>query len=82
MPVRYQELLSFLLLQELLQRGVEKKIATEQIQVFFEEKDEFEIAKKALEKLRRIGKKEEKLYAAMERLGFTNRVIREILEIC
>lgn len=70
------------LLQELLQRGVEKKIATEQIQVFFEEKDEFEIAKKALEKLRRIGKKDEKLYAAMERLGFTNRVIREILEIC
>ena len=52
------------------------------LKVFFEEKDESEIAKKALEKLRRIGKKEEKLYAAMERLGFTNRVIREILEIC
>ena len=70
------------LMQELLQRGVEKKIATEQIQVFFEEKNEIEIAKKALEKLKRIGKTEEKLYSALERLGFTNRVIREILENC
>ena len=46
---------------------------------FFSEKSEVEICKKALEKLQRIGKKEEKIYAALERLGFNNRVIREIL---
>lgn len=67
------------LLQELLQRGVEKKIAQEQINFFFEEKDEIEICKKALEKLRRIGKKEEKIPSTLEKLGFSYRVIREIL---
>lgn len=67
------------LLQELLQRGVEKKIAQEQIDFFFEEKDEIEICKKALEKLRRIGKKEEKIPSILEKLGFSYRVFREIL---
>jgi len=67
------------LLQELLQRGVEKKIAQEQIDFFFEEKDEIEICKKALEKLRRIGKKEEKIPSTLEKLGFSYRVFREIL---
>lgn len=67
------------LMQELLQRGVDKKIASSQIDEFFSEKSEVEICKKALEKLQRIGKKEEKIYAALERLGFNNRVIREIL---
>lgn len=67
------------LMQELLQRGVDKKIASNQIDEFFSEKSEVEICKKALEKLQRIGKKEEKIYAALERLGFNNRVIREIL---
>lgn len=67
------------LLQELLQRGVEKKIAQEQIDFFFEEKDEIEICKKALEKLRRNGKKEEKIPSTLEKLGFSYRVFREIL---
>lgn len=67
------------LMQELLQRGVDKKIATVQIDEFFEEHSEIEICEKALEKLRRIGKKEEKLYSALERLGFSNRIIREIV---
>ena len=67
------------LMNELLQRGIEKKIAAVQIEDFFEEKDEVEIAKKALEKLKRIGKKDDKIVSSLERLGFSNRVIREIL---
>ncbi len=67
------------LMTELLQRGVDKKIASLQIDEFFEEKDEIEIAKKALEKLKRIGKKEDKIIACLERLGFSNRVIRDIV---
>ena len=67
------------LLQELLQRGVDKKIAQNEIEEFFVEKNEVEICQRALEKLRRIGKKEEKIFVSLERLGFPNRVIREIL---
>jgi TatD DNase family protein len=40
---------------------------------------QIEIAKKALEKLKRIGKKEDKIIACLERLGFSNRVIRDIV---
>ena len=58
---------------------MKKKIAAVQIEDFFEEKDEVEIAKKALEKLKRIGKKDDKIVSSLERLGFSNRVIREIL---
>lgn len=67
------------LVQELIQRGVDKKVATKEIDIFFEDKSEVEICQKALDKLRRIGKKEEKICSALERLGFNNRVIREIL---
>lgn len=59
------------LLQELLSRGINRGIANEALDVFFEEHDEESLCRKALEKAKRSGKKDEKLLKYLIDAGFS-----------
>ena len=64
---------------ELASRGISKEIIDSALNEFFSENDEREIARKAYEKLRRKGKTGDKLISAMLRLGFSYKMINEII---
>ena len=64
---------------ELIARGIDKNTADEAVNAFFEENDETEICRKALEKQIAKGKKDEKLIASMLQSGFSYKMIREIM---
>ncbi len=67
------------LLGELTSRGVDRHIANEALDEFFEEKDEKQILERAVDKLRRQGKKEEALERSLLRLGFSYKDIKSAL---
>lgn len=62
---------------ELAARGIAREVATAALNEFFTENDEDEICRKAYEKLSK-SKSGEKLMAAMLRLGFTQKQIRNL----
>lgn len=62
---------------ELAARGIAREVATAALNEFFTENDENEICRKAYEKLSK-SKSGEKLMAAMLRLGFTQKQIRNL----
>lgn len=66
------------LYNELLSRGVSSVLATEQIDDFFISNSEEEILKKACKKLMRLGKKDDNLYRALIRKGFSSSLIKII----
>lgn len=66
------------LLMELQSRGISKEIAVIAIDEFFQENDELEICKKALERFIKKGKTDEKLYEAMINAGFSWKMVKEI----
>ncbi len=68
------------LLSELKQRGIDKEVADEALDAFFEENDEYEIGIKAYEKLLKQGKSEQKLISAMLNSGFSYKMIKNIFE--
>ncbi len=67
------------LLGELTSRGVDRHIANEALDAFFDEKDETQILERAVDKLRRQGKKEEALERSLLRLGFSYKDIKNVL---
>ncbi|MCQ2982056.1 MAG: recombination regulator RecX [Treponemataceae bacterium] len=67
------------LLGELTSRGIDRHIANEALDAFFEEKDEAQILERAVDKLRRQGKKEEALERSLLRLGFSYKDIKRVL---
>lgn len=66
--------------KELLARGIEKRIVNAAIENFFLENDELLICKKACEKFVRLGKRNEKLIAALLNAGFSYKMIKQVLE--
>ncbi len=62
---------------ELAARGIAREVATAALNEFFTENDEDEICRKAYEKMSK-SKSGEKLMAAMLRLGFTQKQIRNL----
>ena len=64
---------------ELAARGIARDVATAALDEFFTENDEEEICRKAYEKLSK-SKSGEKLTAALMRAGFSNKMIRRVLE--
>lgn len=67
------------LLSELLSRGIGRENANKALDEFFEENDEEEICQKAFEKLKRKGKSDEKLIAAMMQSGFSYKQVTKLL---
>ncbi|MCR4939264.1 MAG: recombination regulator RecX [Treponemataceae bacterium] len=67
------------LLAELRTRGVSNELATEAVLHFFEENPEELQLEKAYKKLVEQGKCEERLIKALIRLGFSNKMIRKLL---
>lgn len=67
------------LLAELMSRGISKEVSLVAINAFFEENDEEEICRKALEKLTKRGKSGEKLIAAMIQAGFPYKDFKDML---
>lgn len=65
------------LLQELMARGVSRNIAAEAVQNYFLEHPEEEQFQKAYAKLLKQGKTDEKLFVALKRLGFSNKIISD-----
>ena len=63
------------LLMELQGRGVERMLAAEAVDRFFEDNSEEEQFEKACKKLEKQGKKGEKLVNALIRLGFSSKLI-------
>lgn len=68
------------LLSELLGRFISREIAVEAVNEFFEENDEMKICTKAAQKLLLQGKSGDKLLAALQRAGFSYRMIKDVLE--
>lgn len=68
------------LLAELQNRGISKDISTAMVEEFFSENDEYEICKKAYERLVKRGKSDEKLVAAMLQAGFSYKLIKQVQE--
>jgi regulatory protein len=68
------------MLSGLLSRGVDGRVACSAVEDFFSSIDESEFCRKAVEKLIRIGKKEEKLEMALIRKGFSRKMIVDCLK--
>ena len=64
---------------ELASRGIAREVAVQALDDFFSENDETEICRKAYEKLAK-SKFDDKLIAALMRAGFTNKMIKNVLE--
>lgn len=62
----------------LLSRGIASPVAERALDDFFVDADERLLCEKAASKLVRLGKKDEKLYAALVRKGFSGRVAAEM----
>ncbi len=67
------------LLGELLARGIDKETTTTVLDEFFEEYDESEICKKAVEKLMKKGKEGDVLINSLMNSGFSYKLIKEVL---
>lgn len=67
------------LLSLLLSKGISKDISEAAVQEYFQDKDEYEIARKALEKFQKKGKEGDKLVQAMLQAGFSFKIIKSIL---
>ena len=68
------------LMRELQSRGINKVLASEAVERFFEDTPEEKQLEKAYKKLSKQGKDGEKLINALIRLGFSNRMIKEFLK--
>jgi len=64
---------------ELANRGINRDVSKKVLDEFFEENDEYEICKKALEKALTKRKSDEKLIAALQNAGFTYKMIKSAL---
>ena len=64
---------------ELAARGIARDVAAQALNEFFSENDEEEICRKAYEKLAK-SKSDDKLIAALIRAGFTNKIIKSVIE--
>lgn len=67
------------LIAELQKRGISRNVAKEVVQDFFLENKEDEFCRKAIEKLRRTKKSEDKLVASLLNAGFSYKMIQENL---
>lgn len=67
------------LLKELLVRGVCSNDAKEALENYYELYSEEEFCKKAIAKLKRLGKKNEKLVTALQRAGFSLKMINQFV---
>lgn len=70
-----------ILLQSLIKKGVNKKIAENAIKNFFEENDEDILLDKAVKKMIRMGKTKEQILASLYRKGFSITNINEKIKI-
>ena len=68
------------LASELAARGIGREVTTVALDTFFEENDESEICKRAVEKFKHQGKDGEKLIAALMKAGFTYKIIKAIIQ--
>lgn len=68
------------LLAELASRGISREVSQKAVAEFFEENDEGEICERALKKMLRQKKSGEKLVAAMQRAGFSLKMIQQTIE--
>ena len=68
------------LMRELQSRGINKVLASEAVERFFEDTPEEKQLEKAYKKLSKQGKDGEKLINALIRLGFSNKMIKEFLK--
>ena len=64
---------------ELQARGIDKATAESAVSDFFTENDEYEICRKAYEKLLSKGKTDEKLISSLLQSGFSYKLIREVM---
>ena len=67
------------LINELMSRGISKEISVNAVNDYFSEKDEYELCRKDVEKLKKRGKQDEKLIAALMKDGFSYKIIKEVL---
>lgn len=63
---------------ELQSRGISKEVAVKAVESFFEENDEEEICRKAMERFVKRGKNGDKLIAAMMQSGFSYKMIKNL----
>jgi len=68
------------LLAGLFARGISSSDAERALESFFVDTDERQLCRKAAEKLVRLGKSEEKLYAALIRKGFSGKTVSETIK--
>ena len=63
---------------ELGARGIGREVAAAALDEFFEENDESEICRRAVEKFKKQGKTGDKLIAALMKAGFSYKMIKEV----
>ena len=65
---------------ELLSRGIDSVTAKESVEEFFAEHDELEICEKAFNKIKNNNWEKEKVIQSLQRSGFNQKIIKNILE--
>ncbi len=65
------------LMAGLLSRGVDRAIADRALNGYFEDSDELELCRRAIQKLERMGRTGEKMRISLQRKGFSKKIISD-----